>query len=100
VNRGCCTRLSWNLRGQPGAQQRLGGLQPECYLGVEHAAILPLVRHAIANRFALNRAVVGGVEFMACTITSLIAFAVFGVLAVGFANLPRLGARIRLRAAR
>jgi hypothetical protein len=59
-------------------------------LRAEHAAILPVVRHAIANRFALNRAVVGGVEFMACTITSLIAFAVFGVLAVGFANLPRL----------
>ena len=32
---------------------------------------------------------------MVCTFTSLIAFAVFGVLAVGFANLPRLGARIR-----
>ena len=37
---------------------------------------------------------------MVCTFTSLIAFAVFGVLAVGFANLPRLGARIRLRGAR
>jgi hypothetical protein len=37
---------------------------------------------------------------MACTITSLIAFAVFGALAVGFANLPRLGARARLRAIR
>jgi hypothetical protein len=37
---------------------------------------------------------------MVCTITSLIAFAVFGVLAVGFANLPRLAARVRLRAAR
>jgi hypothetical protein len=37
---------------------------------------------------------------MVCTITSLIAFAVFGVLAVGLANLPRLAARVRLRAAR
>jgi hypothetical protein len=27
---------------------------------------------------------------MACTITSLIMFAAFGVLAVGFTNLPRL----------
>jgi hypothetical protein len=37
---------------------------------------------------------------MVSTITSLIAFAVFGVLAVGFANLPRLSARVRLRSAR
>ena len=37
---------------------------------------------------------------MVCTITSLIAFAVFGVLAVGFANVPRLRIRVRLRAAR
>jgi hypothetical protein len=37
---------------------------------------------------------------MVCTITSLIAFAVFGALAVGFANLPRLSARVRLRSAR
>jgi hypothetical protein len=32
---------------------------------------------------------------MVCTITSLIAFAVFGVLAVGFANLPKLATRLR-----
>jgi hypothetical protein len=32
---------------------------------------------------------------MGCTITSLIAFAVFGVLAVGFANLPRLRTPVR-----
>ncbi len=36
-----------------------------------------------------------GVEFMVCTITSLITFAVFGVLAVGFANLPKLATRLR-----
>jgi hypothetical protein len=67
---------------------------------VERAAVSPLARRTIANRFALNRPAFGGVEFMVCTITSLIAFAVFGVLAVGFANLPRLGARVRLRGAR
>jgi hypothetical protein len=32
---------------------------------------------------------------MACTITSLIAFAAFGILAVGFANLPRFSTRLR-----
>jgi hypothetical protein len=33
---------------------------------------------------------------MACTITSLIMLAVFGVLAVGFTTLPRLkGSRVR-----
>jgi hypothetical protein len=67
---------------------------------VEHAAILPSVRRANANRFALSRSAFHGVEFMVSTITSLIAFAVFGVLAVGFANLPRLSARVRLRSAR
>jgi hypothetical protein len=40
-----------------------------------------------------------GVEFMVRTFTSLIAFAVFGVLAVGFANLLMLAARVRLSAA-
>jgi hypothetical protein len=34
---------------------------------------------------------------MACTITSLIMFAVFGVLAVGFTNLPRLKRTLRAR---
>jgi hypothetical protein len=34
---------------------------------------------------------------MACTITSLIMFAVFGVLAVGFTNLPRLKRSSRAR---
>jgi hypothetical protein len=34
---------------------------------------------------------------MACTITSLIMFAVFGVLAVGFSSLPRLKASSRVR---
>jgi hypothetical protein len=34
---------------------------------------------------------------MACTITSLIMFAVFGVLAVGFTNLPRLKGSSRAR---
>jgi hypothetical protein len=32
---------------------------------------------------------------MACTITSLIAFAAFGILAVGSANLPRFSTRLR-----
>jgi hypothetical protein len=31
---------------------------------------------------------------MACTITSLIAFAAFGILAVGFANLPRFSTNL------
>ena len=34
---------------------------------------------------------------MACTITSLIMFAAFGVLAVGFSNLPRLKGSARVR---
>jgi hypothetical protein len=34
---------------------------------------------------------------MACTITSLIMFAVFGVLAVGFTALPRLQGSTRVR---
>jgi hypothetical protein len=34
---------------------------------------------------------------MACTITSLIMFAVFGVLAVGFTNLPKLKGSSRVR---
>jgi hypothetical protein len=32
---------------------------------------------------------------MACTITSRIAFAAFGILAVGFATLPRFSTRLR-----
>jgi hypothetical protein len=39
-------------------------------------------------------------SFMACTITSLIAFAAFGILAVGFANLPRFSTRLREAASR
>jgi hypothetical protein len=57
---------------------------------VDISAILPLMRRAFASTAWGYWRTFGGVEFMACTITSLIAFAVFGVLAVGFANLPRL----------
>jgi hypothetical protein len=34
---------------------------------------------------------------MACTITSLIMFAVFGVLAIGFTTLPRFKGSARVR---
>jgi hypothetical protein len=47
-----------------------------------------------ANRLVLLADFEGG-EFMACTITSRIAFAAFGILAVGFATLPRFSTRLR-----
>jgi hypothetical protein len=69
-------------------------------LYTERAAILPLVRRCFARHLVFVPSDLRWSRIMVCTITSLIAFAAFGVLAVGCANLPRLGARIRLRAAR
>jgi hypothetical protein len=55
-------------------------------------------------RWAVGVQTLGGVMptstqviFMACTITSLIMFAAFGVLVVGFTALPRLKGSLRVR---
>jgi hypothetical protein len=61
------------------------------------AAVPPSVRRWHRQPLGATIPAIDGGHFMACTITSLIMFAAFGVLAIGFTALPRLKGSARVR---